>query len=241
MNTAIDLNADVGEGGAQDEALFSAGITSANVACGGHAGDETTMAAACERCARHGVALGGHPGFADREHFGRRERILDEAALECLVREQVGALREVAARHGGLSIRHVKPHGALYHLLNRDARLAARFVAVVHSVASGARIYGPPSGELREAAGRSGVGFIAEGFMDRAYQPDGTLVPRGEPGACLDNEQDVVAQALRLAVQGAVGTLCVHGDGESATRFLSAAKRGLGEAGFRIAAPVRAA
>lgn len=240
MNTHIDLNADAGEGGGQDEALFAAGITSANIACGGHAGDAVSMAEACERCVRHGVALGAHPGFADREFFGRRELSLDEDGLERLVDGQVGALREVAMRHAGLLIRHVKPHGALYHLLNREVKLAERFVAVVRRVAPGARIYGPPAGALREAAARGGVGFVAEGFMDRAYRSDGSLVPRGEPGACLEDEEAVVAQALRLARRGEVGTLCVHGDGPSAARLLAAARRGLVAANFKIASPVRA-
>lgn len=240
MNTHIDLNADAGEGGGQDEALFAAGITSANIACGGHAGDAVSMAEACERCARYGVELGAHPGFADREYFGRRELPLDEGGLERLVGEQVGALGEAAARHAGLLIRHVKPHGALYHLLNREPRLAECFVAVVRRVAPGARIYGPPAGALREVAARGGVEFVAEGFMDRAYKADGTLVPRGEPGACLEAVEAVVAQALRLAGQGDVGTLCVHGDGASAARLLAEAKRGLIAAGFRIVSPVRA-
>ena len=195
----------LGEGSGQDEALFAAGITSANVACGGHAGDEATMVEACERCALQGVSLGAHPGFADRANFGRVELPLDEDALEFLVREQVGALRDVAARRGGMLIRHVKPHGALYHVLNREAALAERFVAVVHSVAPVARIYGPPQGELRVAANRSGVGFVAEGFIDRSYRPDGTLVPRSEPGACLEDEAEVIAQALHLAEWGRRG------------------------------------
>lgn len=238
MNTPIDLNADVGEGCGRDEALFAAGITSANVACGGHAGDEATMVEACERCVRHGVSLGAHPGFADRERFGRVELPLDEAALESLVREQVGALRDVAARHGGGLIRHVKPHGALYHLLNREESLARSFVAAVRSVAPAASIFGPPRGRLREAAFRTGTGFVSEGFIDRAYRSDGTLVPRADPGACLADESEAVAQALRLAERGGVDTLCVHGDGLEAARLLAAARRALGAAGFRIEAPV---
>lgn len=239
MNTrepVIDLNSDVGEGGPHDAALFASGISSANVACGAHAGDAATMAAACALAARHGVALGAHPGHADRAGFGRREHPLARTEAETLLDGQFLALGREAAR-AGVRVSHVKPHGALYHQANREAWLAALLVAVARRHWPEARIFGPPTGELREAAQNARMEFVAEGFIDRAYLPDGGLVPRGEAGAVLHEESAAVAQALALARAGQVRTLCVHGDGPEAPRLLNAARAALLEAGFRIAAP----
>ncbi len=233
---AIDLNADVGEGGPRDAALFAAGISSANVACGAHAGDASTIAAACALAARHGVALGAHPGHADRENFGRREWPLSAGEAETLVRQQLALFGEAAAR-AGLPIRHVKLHGALYHQANRDHALAAAVISVVRRELGGALVFGPPEGALRDAAVSAGLGFVAEGFIDRAYRSDGTLVPRGEPGAVLHVETVAVAQALALARTGRFRTLCVHGDGPDALRLLVATRAALVAAGFRISEP----
>lgn len=232
----IDLNADVGEGCAGDAALFAAGISSANVACGGHAGDAATMAACCALAARHGVALGAHPGHADREGFGRRELPLTSREAEDLLRGQLGALSREAAR-GGLRLAHVKPHGALYHQANRSPWLAELLVESMRREAPGARLFGPPRGALREAAEAAGLGFVAEAFIDRAYRSDGVLVPRGEPGAVLHEESAAVAQALALARSGRVRTLCVHGDGPRALSLLVAARAALSAEGFTISAP----
>lgn len=237
---SIDLNADVGEGAPHDAALFAAGISSANVACGAHAGDPATMAAACALAARHGVALGAHPGHADRENFGRREVPLGLAELGILLAGQLRLLRRHADA-AGIAIRHVKPHGALYHFLNREAEHALLFAGSLRALAPGAVLFGPPGGALREAAELAGLGFVAEGFIDRAYRPDGTLVPRGEPGAVLHDEAAAVAQALALARTGRFGTLCVHGDGPAAVRLLGVARAALVAAGFRISAPEPAA
>lgn len=232
----IDLNADVGEGGAGDAALFAAGISSANIACGAHAGDAATMATACALAARHGVAAGAHPGFADRESFGRREHALALPELGILLAEQMRAFRRHADA-AGVAIRHVKPHGALYHFLNREAEHALLFAGSLRALAPEAAVYGPPTGALREAAETAGLIFVAEGFIDRAYRPDGTLVPRNEPGAVLRDEGVAIAQALALARSGRVRTLCVHGDGPEALRLLVAVREALVAAGFRIAAP----
>jgi UPF0271 protein len=244
MSGEIDLNADLGEGGAHDAALFAAGISSANIACGAHAGNAETMAAACALAVLHGVALGAHPGHADREGFGRREIALGREEARRLLAEQFGALTEAMERSGaraaGAWVRHVKPHGALYHQANREQWLAALLVEEARR-AWGAgvdlRIFGPPTGALREATERAGLEFVAEGFVDRAYRADGSLVPRGEPGAVLHEEGAVVAQALELARSGRVRTLCVHGDGPDALRLLAAARAALVAAGFRISAP----
>jgi UPF0271 protein len=233
---SIDLNADVGEGGARDALLFASGITSANVACGAHAGDDATMIEACALAVRHGVALGAHPGYADRENFGRAEYPLELARLGILVGDQMRVL-QAHARRAGLVIRHVKPHGALYHFLNREAEHALLFAASVKALATGAAIFGPPAGELREACDVAGVRFVAEGFIDRGYRGDGSLIPRGEPGAELHDETAAVAQALALARSGRVQTLCVHGDGVAAARLLAAARAALAAEGFRLSAP----
>ena len=232
----VDLNADVGEGGPWDAALFAAGISSASVACGAHAGDAATMAEACALAARHGVALGAHPGHADRENFGRRERPLGPDAATALLSAQLTALGETAAR-GGVPVRHVKLHGALYHQANRDPALATALAAEALRHLGGALVYGPPEGALRDAAAAAGLGFVAEGFIDRAYRADGTLVPRGEAGAVLHDGAAAVAQALALARSGRFQTLCVHGDGPDALRLLGAARAALLAAGFRISAP----
>jgi UPF0271 protein len=232
----IDLNADVGEGGVHDAALFDAGLSSVNVACGAHAGDEASMAAVCARAAARGVALGAHPGWADRASFGRAEREMGGAELARLIGWQLGALGRQAAE-AGLTIRHVKPHGALYHYLNREPERARVFVGAVGELAPGAAVFGPPEGALREATEAAGLEFIAEGFIDRAYRGDGSLVPRGEPGAVLHSVTEAAAQAVALARAGRVRTLCVHGDGAEAPALLGAARAALAAAGFRILAP----
>ncbi len=211
----VDLNADVGEGGA---------------------GDAGTMAAACAAAARNGVALGAHPGFADRVGFGRREQVIGLAELGILLGDQTRALRAVADA-AGVPIRHVKPHGALYHFLNREAAHALLFAETWRALAPGAALVGPPAGALREAAKIAGVRHVAEGFIDRAYRADGSLVPRGEPGAVLHEVAEAVAQALALARAGRVETLCVHGDGPDAVDLLKAARAALVAEGFGICAP----
>lgn len=236
MRAIIDLNADAGEGCADDETLFACGITSANVACGGHAGDDATMSAACALAARHGVALGAHPGYEDRENFGRKEQPLELAELGRLLAGQLRALQTHATR-AGVEVRHVKPHGALYHFLNREAEHALLFAASVKALAPCAVVFGPPAGALRRACDVAGVGFVAEGFIDRGYRADGSLIPRGESGAVLHDEKVAVAQALALARSGRVQTLCVHGDGADATRLLKAARAALLADGLRVSAP----
>lgn len=237
MQTVIDLNADVGEGVGDDESLISSGITSANVACGGHAGDEATMVAACAVVRRHGVALGAHPGYEDREHFGRRALEISPEALRVSINGQLWRLRK-PAEEAGLAIVHVKPHGALYHQGNMNPDLAEGFIDAMQMVVPDARLYGPPEGAWREASRRRGVRFVAEGFIDRRYRPDGTLVPRGEPGAVITSEEEAIWQSLALARAGRVQTLCVHGDGAESRRLLAAARRAMRAEGFSFFPPI---
>ncbi|MEN2738299.1 5-oxoprolinase subunit PxpA [Microbacterium sp. X-17] len=247
---AIDLNADLGETvdgvpTADDEAMFAL-ISSASVACGGHAGDAASMAASVERAARFGVAIGAHPSYPDRAGFGRSALRIEPAALSASIAEQLAALVGV-----GAEVRYVKPHGALYHAAGRDP-LVAR--AVVRPVAALAERLGRPlpilalGDALRDAAREAGLPFIREAFLDRGYRADGALVPRGEPGDLLRDPDAVAAQALSLArdsrvtaVDGTVvetdaASLCLHGDSPGAVALGRAVRRALDDAGV----PVRA-
>jgi UPF0271 protein len=237
---ALDLNGDVGEGCGDDAGLIPL-LTSANIACGGHAGNAETMRVTVRLASRAGVAIGAHPGHADRANFGRVERPLTPASVRRLVAEQLGALLGVV-RNSGAVVAHVKPHGALYHQLAREAALAEAFcdaVALLDRMRGdrGGRrgrpllLFGPAGSALERAAEPAGLRFVAEAFADRGYRGDGSLVPRGEPGALLSDEEEAVAQALALARDGRVRavdgsavavraeTLCLHGDTPHALAF----------------------
>jgi 5-oxoprolinase (ATP-hydrolysing) subunit A len=227
----IDLNCDLGEGCPHDAELMPL-ITSANIACGFHAGDPATARAALEAAARHGVQVGAHPGFPDREHFGRRElsRTGQEVFDDCVY--QVGALAGLA-RAAGLALRYVKPHGALYNMACRDEAYAR---PVVDAVALfGLAVMGLPGSRL-EAASAGRCPFVAEGFADRRYQPDGSLVPRSRPDAFVTDPAEAVRQAERLVRERGVRTLCVHGDNPEALAFVRALREALTRQGITIRA-----
>jgi 5-oxoprolinase (ATP-hydrolysing) subunit A len=236
MEVIIDLNADVGEGAGDDESLISSGITSVNVACGAHAGDDETMRLSCSIARRHGVALGAHPGYMDRRHFGRRPLLLPKEEIRASVNAQLWRLMRHATA-AGLGLVHVKPHGALYHQGNSDPVIAESFMAAMQMVTPNALLFGPPAGAWREMARHRGIRFVAEGFIDRRYRPDGTLVPRGSPDAVVTDEEEAIRQAISLARAGRVQTLCVHGDGAEPLRLLAAARRALAAEGFRFYPP----
>jgi len=234
----IDLNADLGEGGSQDAALIAL-VSSANIACGGHAGDEATMRAAIDACLAAGVVIGAHPGYEDREHFGRRALEISPAAVTDLVVRQVARLAEMTPLH------HVKPHGALYNQADHDPELAAAVVKGVASVVPACLFYAPPGGALAAAAKTAGLRLCAEGFADRRYTESGNLVPRGEAGAMIEEVGAAVAQAMQIACKGRVETtagtwfplsaqtLCVHGDSPHALETLRAVRQALIEAGIK--------
>jgi UPF0271 protein len=211
----IDLNCDLGEGCPFDAELMPL-ITSANVACGFHAGDPATVHATLRAAAQHGVQVGAHPGFADREHFGRRElqRTEEQVFEDCVY--QVGALAGLA-RAVGLELRYVKPHGALYNMACRDD-------AYARPVGAAAELFGLPlmglPGSRLEALSAGHCPFVAEGFADRRYQPDGSLVPRSRPDAFVEDPTEAVRQAERLLREQGVRTLCVHGDNPEALAFV---------------------
>ena len=201
---AIDLNADLGEGCPWDEALLER-VTSASVSCGAHAGDADGIRATLRAAKRLGVVVGAHPGFPDREGFGRRERDVTESEVFELVDMQLRVLAEIADSEG-VSIGFVKPHGALYNQAQRDLRIARGIVA------ASSVVLGLPGSAMASAAAERHVPFVAEGFADRGYRPDGTLVPRGEPGAILLDESAISEQVVELARSGRIQTLCLHGD-----------------------------
>ena len=224
----IDLNADVAES-ADDLALLDV-VTSANVCCGAYAGGEELMLDACERAVGQGVLIGAQVGYPDREGFGRRPQDPPTDVLVDELRRQLDLLAEVADAVGG-RVAYVKPHGALYNTVVADERQAA---AVVEAVAPyGLPLLGLPGAASLRIAADDGLPVVTEGFADRAYTPDGTLVPRDERGAVLHDPSDVAAQALRLA--GQVASLCVHGDSPGALDLARAVRRALEDAGHDVA------
>jgi UPF0271 protein len=231
---AIDLNADVGEGYPNDAALYAI-VTSANVACGGHAGDAHSMAEAVRGALRYGVAIGAHPSYPDRAGFGRAaaDRTPDEIYGD--VAEQTRALAAVAREHGA-RLRHVKPHGALYNLSARDATIAAAIARAVRDVDPSLALYGLAGSASIRAARDAGLRAVEEAFPDRGYAPDGTLLPRTEPGALIENSENAERQAIALARRGAQ-TLCIHGDGPHAVEFAHRIRAALERDGITLAPP----
>ncbi|HYI00918.1 5-oxoprolinase subunit PxpA [Hyalangium sp.] len=205
------LNIDLGELPDEDEQLYALAHV-ANIACGAHAGDEASIRQALERCSRHGTRAGAHPSYVDREGFGRRAMDVTPEVLRAQVAEQCARLA-AQARALGVPVEFAKPHGALYHSANREPSLARAVVSAVSEVL-GPRVIviGPGSGALREAAREAGLSYAREGFADRGTLPDGTLVPRGQPGAVITDPRVAKENALRLARGGTIDTLCVHGD-----------------------------
>jgi UPF0271 protein len=232
---SIDLNADLGEGGSHDAELLEL-VSSANIACGGHAGDEATMRRSIELALASGVEIGAHPGYEDREHFGRLAMVLPLEEVTDLVRRQVEALATLAG-DAGTRLHHVKPHGALYNQASRDPLLAAAVVAGITRVSPGLILYALPASELAKAGLAASLAVHAEGFADRRYREDGSLMPRGEPGAVIKDVDVAVAQAMGIASSGNVQTLCVHGDGATAVAILRALRDQLGAAGCDIGIP----
>jgi UPF0271 protein len=246
----IDLNADLGEGfgawrAGDDDALLAL-VSSANVACGFHAGDPVVMRRTVEAAAARGVAVGAHPGYPDLLGFGRRDLAASPEEVTAYVLYQVGALAAFCAA-AGTRLRYVKPHGALY---NR----AARDPATARAVAEGVRLADPSlvvlglaGSHLVRAAEEAGLRAAAEAFVDRGYLADGSLVPRGQPGATLHDADAVAARAVRMVREGAVTaadgaevvvrphSLCVHGDNPDAPAILAAVRAALAGAGIAVA------
>lgn len=225
--TIVDLNADVGEGFAADAALLGL-VTSASIACGFHAGDEQSMRVACEAAVAAGVAIGAHVSYRDREGFGRRELRVDAATIADDAAEQIEALQAAADRAGGRVV-YVKPHGALYHRASSDGDCAD---AIAQAAGRGRlAVLGFPGSELLVRAGEAGLVAVAEGFADRSYAADGTLVPRGEATSLLGADA-AARQAVVLA--GSVRSICVHSDTPGAVEVAAAVRDALAAAGVEL-------
>jgi UPF0271 protein len=224
----IDLNADLGEGVTDDTGLLAV-VTSANVACGFHAGDATVMRIACQGAADRGVVVGAQVSYRDRDGFGRRAMDVAADLLADWVAEQVEALTR-AATSAGIEVAYVKPHGALYHRVVDDEEQAE---AVLRG-SGGLPVLGLPGSALLRLAESLGRLVVPEGFPDRGYTPDGRLVPRTEPGALVHDVDEVAANAVALAAAGSVRTVCVHGDSPGAVTTAHAVRRALLGAGHDV-------
>ncbi|MFE0514259.1 LamB/YcsF family protein [Streptomyces sp. NPDC058964] len=249
--TSIDLNADLGEGFGRwrltdDEQLLSV-VTSANVACGFHAGDAATMRRVCELAAERGVTIGAQVSYRDLAGFGRRAMDLPAAELAAEVAYQIGAL-EVFARAAGARVAYVKPHGALYNRVVHDEEQARAVVDGVLLADASLPVLGLPGSRLLELAGKAGLPAVTEAFADRAYTERGTLVPRGQDGAVVSDPEAVVERSVDLARSGGItahsGTrievrarsLCLHGDTPGAVELARRVRARLVEAGVRVEA-----
>ncbi|MFU0851139.1 5-oxoprolinase subunit PxpA [Kluyvera cryocrescens] len=225
----IDLNADVGEGCNSDAELLTL-VSSANIACGFHAGDALMMLACVRESIKNGVAVGAHPSFPDRDNFGRTAMQLSPETVYAQTLYQVGALAAIVQAEGGL-LRHVKPHGMLYNQAATDSVLADAIARAVLAVNPALILVGLAGSELIRAGERLGLPTRQEVFADRGYQASGQLVPRSQPGALIANEEQALAQTLEMIQRGRVRsiegqwtsvnaqTVCLHGDGEHALAF----------------------
>jgi UPF0271 protein len=242
----IDLNCDLGEGSGCDEQLMPL-ITSANIACGGHAGDEQSMLASIRLAKANAVNIGAHPGFPDRANFGRREMHLSPSDIREVVRKQISALTEVAKAEG-VALRHAKPHGALYNLAARNRSAADAIASAICDVDRNLILVAPPGSEMIAAGESQKLATAAEFFADRTYQPDGSLTPRTRIDALIDKPEAAVEQVLRMirqrrvvtttgqSIDIAARTVCVHGDGASAVAMLRSLRSGLEAAGVAVVA-----
>lgn len=218
------MNLDAGEHDDEPESLWAM-FDVLNIACGGHAGDEASMERVILWCVASRCAIGAHPSYPDRPGFGRRTLAIEPAALAAAVSEQCAALAAIARRHGRV-VEYVKPHGALYHDANASPALAGAAVGAAAQVLGDAIIViGPPTGALRDAAAARGLGYAAEGFADRRMRGDGSLVPRSEPGALIEDPTEAAAQARELAAR--VDTICLHADTPGALAIAGAVHRAL--------------
>jgi UPF0271 protein len=244
---AIDLNADIGEAMGDDAALLPL-VSSANIACGFHAGDAETMRSSIELCRRHRVVPGAHPSYPDRAGFGRRAMSLEPAGIHAAVVDQVQALAGIA-RAAGVRLAHVKPHGALYNHAAVDRVAADAIARAVADCDPALALVGLAGSQLLAAGRELGLRVLAEGFADRRYTAAGTLVPRAEPDALIDTADEAEAQVLAMVREGAVrardgariavaiDTVCLHGDGAHALEFANRLRATLAAAGIAVRAP----
>ena len=249
MSLTIDLNADLGEGAASEKELLTL-VSSANIACGFHAGNPSSMSASLHAAREAGVAVGAHPSLEDRENFGRREWPVSPPEVFTLVAYQLGAFQALAH---ALEARphHVKPHGALYNMAARDEALAEAVARAIASVDRSLILFAPPHSALARAGAKHKLTVAREVFADRNYLPDGALVPRTRADALLHDANDAAERVLRMLREGVVravdgsdvsleaDTICLHGDKPEAVDFARKLRHVLIENGIRLAAPDR--
>jgi UPF0271 protein len=252
----IDLNCDMGEGMVTDEAIFPL-ISSANIACGGHAGDADTIRRSVELALRHGVAIGAHPSYPDRAGFGRTDiletmpgkgdRTLRLCDLAQILADQLEQLQAIC-REFGTHLHHVKPHGALYNRAAKDEAVSEIICRVVTETDPSLLLYGLSGSMMRIPAARSGLSFVSEVFADRTYRADGSLTPRTEPGALIHDTGVMTRQVLMMVSEGRVqandgtvipltaDTICLHGDGDHAVKFAKILRDELDRKGISVVA-----
>ena len=245
----VDINCDMGESFGRwelgDDLAVMPFISSANIACGGHAGDASVMRRTLRLAVEHGVSCGAHPGFMDLAGFGRREIPVTPAEAADLVLLQIGALQAIATSEG-FSLRHVKPHGALYNMAARDTALGEAIAQAVASFDRALVFFGLAGSPMLDAGRRAGLTVAAEGFADRSYEPDGSLTPRSIAGSVIHDVEAVVTRACRMVRQSRVtarngsevtlkvDTICVHGDTPGAAGLAAALRSGLRREGIEV-------
>jgi len=228
----IDLNCDLGEGTGNDEAIMPY-ITSANIACGFHAGDEQTMRETLRLAKRFSVNVGAHPSWNDRENFGRREMDASPEEAERIVLEQIRTLAAIA-KEEGVALSHVKPHGALYNQAAKDIQLASAIARAVKIVSVDLILVGLAGSRSLEAGRAMGIRVAAEGFPDRGYNADGSLMSRLLPGALIDSPEEVARHAVELIQTGRMDTLCLHGDHPNAAENAKMLRKVLEKTGVEV-------
>jgi 5-oxoprolinase (ATP-hydrolysing) subunit A len=250
LKQKIDINCDLGESyGAftvGNDAKIMPYITSANVACGFHAGDPMTIAYTIKLAKNHNVAVGAHPGFPDLMGFGRREMQLAPDEAKNYIIYQVSAIQGFA-RAVGIRVQHVKPHGALYNMAVKDEKLSRALVEAVHALKDDLIVFAPPKSVLAKASTKAGLRVAHEFFADRAYNPDGSLVSRKQADAVINEPRKVVERALKTVMEGTVlavnddvlnmeeiHTVCVHGDTPTAVKLTEVLKKGFVKAGVKV-------
>lgn len=247
MNLVVDLNSDLGEGAGHDEEILDL-VSSANIACGFHAGDPTSIFASIQAALKRGVAVGAHPSFPDRENFGRLEMALPPAEVYSSVAYQIGAFQALTRAAGG-RMNHVKPHGALYNMAARDRALADVIANATLAVDPTLILFVPTPSQLDSAATELGLMTASEIFADRNYLPDGSLVPRSDPNAFVHDPVAAADRIIRILSEGKVRavdgtdisvfgtTVCVHGDNPQAVAFVRQLRERLELEDVMIAAP----
>ena len=242
----IDINCDMGEGVGNDE-LIMPYISSANIACGFHAGDEKTMRRTVELCKQYNVAIGAHPSYPDKENFGRTDMLFHPGEIYEVIVKQVNSLEKIAEEND-MAVHHIKPHGALYNMAARDRSLAPFVCLAVLDTDARYILYGLSGSYLIKEGKSHGLKTVNEVFADRTYKDDGSLLPRNKPGALIEDTDKAVAQVLEMVKDGKVTsvsgkkipivaeTVCIHGDGAHAVEFAKAINQALKKEGIEIRA-----